>query len=201
MIFLLYKQIKFQHTATRRWLHGECGWHADWWCFNTQPPEGGCLDEAKLSWNLYWFQHTATRRWLLVYLYLMYFTHTVSTHSHPKVAAFSFALGFTWWLVSTHSHPKVAAKSYCRILDGDKVSTHSHPKVAACLVYLLHHYKLFQHTATRRWLLKATATLLNTSTFQHTATRRWLPVIFPIYTSPKGFNTQPPEGGCACVMP
>ena len=52
----------------------------------------------------------------------------------------------------------MAAKSYCRILDGDKVSTHSHPKVAACLVYLLHHYKLFQHTATRRWLLSVMMT-------------------------------------------
>ena len=76
--------------------------------------------------------------------------------------------------VSTHSHPKVAAKSYCRILDGDKVSTHSHPKVAACLVYLLHHYILFQHTATRRWLQLIVSSPVPYLRFQHTATRRWL---------------------------
>ena len=79
-------------------------------------------------------------------------------------------------IVSTHSHPKVAAldnedESY----DEDWVSTHSHPKVAAgvdglggleyvrfntqppeggcaCLLHRAGFLRLFQHTATRRWL-------------------------------------------------
>ena len=78
----------------------------------------------------------------------------VSTHSHPKVAAFwdlVFLLLFVRfqhtatrrWLraadisadringVSTHSHPKVAALGRDFALHELAVSTHSHPKVAA----------------------------------------------------------------------
>ena len=90
----------------------------------------------------------------------------------------------------------MAAKSYCRILDGDKVSTHSHPKVAACLVYLLHHYKLFQHTATRRWLQLIVSSPVPYLRFQHTATRRWLLALKDLTWKFRSFNTQPPEGGC-----
>ena len=32
----------FQHTATRRWLHFITDWRNHFYCFNTQPPEGGC---------------------------------------------------------------------------------------------------------------------------------------------------------------
>ena len=100
--------------------------------FNTQPPEGGCQ----------------TRK-------TQYNREYVSTHSHPKVAAFERGVRLmqeqsfntqppeggcrfqvisapTLRVVSTHSHPKVAAKNgsiyVCRLF---KVSTHSHPKVAA----------------------------------------------------------------------
>ena len=59
--------IKFQHTATRRWLQAPFGallirLHS----FNTQPPEGGCTN---------WIQRGQIK--------------SVSTHSHPKVAASS----------------------------------------------------------------------------------------------------------------
>ena len=79
---------------------------------------------------------------------------TVSTHSHPKVAANYWEEIIITLVVSTHSHPKVAAvfntpiktrytcfntqppeggclkeKSHPRWIAG--VSTHSHPKVAA----------------------------------------------------------------------
>ena len=79
---------RFQHTATRRWLlwftpttqasqkvsthshpkvaaerlHRLAGKKIG---FNTQPPEGGCNNNAKFSGLNSWFQHTATRRWLL----------------------------------------------------------------------------------------------------------------------------------------
>ena len=60
-----------------------------------------------------------------------YFLLDVSTHSHPKVAAF-FASDFSSsGIVSTHSHPKVAAKIMKNIIEQRLVSTHSHPKVAA----------------------------------------------------------------------
>ena len=38
-------------------------------------------------------------------------TLIVSTHSHPKVAAFDYEWTYVPPLVSTHSHPKVAAAS------------------------------------------------------------------------------------------
>ena len=56
---------------------------------------------------------------------------TVSTHSHPKVAAKDLIQSFVESGVSTHSHPKVAAKLCTELRRGEIVSTHSHPKVAA----------------------------------------------------------------------
>ena len=64
--------------------------------------------------------------------------------------------------VSTHSHPKVAA-----FLDGAIdlnliVSTHSHPKVAAIHSLIAKRARFeFQHTATRRWLPIAESTSEN----------------------------------------
>ena len=78
--------------------------------FNTQPPEGGCLlygykfvvhemfqHTATRRWLLginmanrldLSFQHTATRRWLLGMSKYVVQNYIVSTHSHPKVAAY-----------------------------------------------------------------------------------------------------------------
>ena len=56
-------------------------------------------------------------------------------------------------MVSTHSHPKVAAKLAQRFDMGSSVKTHSHPKVAAAVKLVDRMFqRLFQHTATRRWL-------------------------------------------------
>ena len=55
------------------------------------------------------------------------------------------------------------------------VSTHSHPKVAAVYALKILTFLMFQHTATRRWLLAID----------------FIPNL--IISS---FNTQPPEGGC-----
>ena len=57
--------------------------------FNTQPPEGGCLNPAFLAKTKQEFQHTATRRWLPATRPCKRYLKSVSTHSHPKVAAFS----------------------------------------------------------------------------------------------------------------
>ena len=54
--------------------------------FNTQPPEGGCIAGQ-----------------------LGGFVESVSTHSHPKVAATINKRRDIKIIVSTHSHPKVAA--------------------------------------------------------------------------------------------
>ena len=122
---------QFQHTATRRWLHrqrlhlrrgngfntqppeGGCHLqqllHKNLLGFNTQPPEGGCPVDGADQLTVQLFQHTATRRWLLRLDLLWLFYLHVSTHSHPKVAAFTGINRDKTIYVSTHSHPKVAA--------------------------------------------------------------------------------------------
>ena len=55
--------------------------------FNTQPPEGGCQVLKTVHKSLFVFQHTATRRWLQICAAESWALVTVSTHSHPKVAA------------------------------------------------------------------------------------------------------------------
>ena len=65
------------------------------------------------------FQHTATRRWLPANSDLRDSGSIVSTHSHPKVAAYYQALGEHKAEVSTHSHPKVAAKKLTALLRDD----------------------------------------------------------------------------------
>ena len=117
----------------------------------------------------------------------------VSTHSHPKVAAKAEAEAWAAKIVSTHSHPKVAAHPIpSRPRGGTSfntqppeggcaesqrigkprraVSTHSHPKVAAQILHPRGIVRLFQHTATRRWLpadLATTCPRLPVSTHSH----------------------------------
>ena len=81
-------RIPFQHTATRRWLQtllNRLNWQAK--CFNTQPPEGGCPGGSAIGCKFIMFQHTATRRWLQAKRSSFTQSISVSTHSHPKVAA------------------------------------------------------------------------------------------------------------------
>ena len=165
----------FQHTATRRWLPWAVG----------------------NPFATHEFQHTATRRWLqpkpISIGTAALFQHTATRRWLPRTSAlFGNAIGFQHtatrrWLrqgtgradavfeVSTHSHPKVAAPPKFRADRLAEVSTHSHPKVAAVPV--------------PEFALK--------TMFQHTATRRWLPDRSQIHAGYNGFNTQPPEGGCA----
>ena len=144
--------------------------------FNTQPPEGGCgwypaqITESEMFQHTAtrrWlpkifamaagrrrFQHTATRRWLHLLLALPLAKFGVSTHSHPKVAA-----TYTKWVratpvVSTHSHPKVAA---VKVTSKSQI-THrfnTQPPEGGCILQLTPRSSqtMFQHTATRRWLL------------------------------------------------
>ena len=57
------------------------------------------------------FQHTAARRRLHLEPIIADRVNAVSTHSHPKAAAFSFSAEGKPEPVSTHSHPKAAAFS------------------------------------------------------------------------------------------
>ena len=80
---------EFQHTAARRRLPTIVDYPHFRKCFNTQPPEGGCL--------LHWLRGRGR-------------FPGVSTHSRPKAAA--SAATVTGWgkKVSTHSRPKAAAR-------------------------------------------------------------------------------------------
>ena len=121
----------FQHTAARRrllsnsWLflpftivsthsrpkaaaHYQYGLSRWFFCFNTQPPEGGCIFNVHIT-----------------------VIHFVSTHSRPKAAA---KITKSWQysrFVSTHSRPKAAANKSVPVLLPIIVSTHSRPKAAA----------------------------------------------------------------------
>ena len=100
------------------------------------------------------FQHTATRRWLLNQGDLDIVGMWVSTHSHPKVAA-GITFGFCSSISGFNTQPPEGG---CKIIGFAKGVK-----------------DVFQHTATRRWLLVS-------SDVADLAQR--------------GFNTQPPEGGC-----
>ena len=76
--------------------------------FNTQPPEGGCNKESKMEFNSY----------------------QVSTHSHPKVAARALnPFSSSIWFQHTATRRWLPPVFFC------------HKR-----------YVKFQHTATRRWL-------------------------------------------------
>ena len=119
----------FQHTATRRWLHG---WN-------------------RMGSITFLFQHTATRRWLLIHSARPLRVGCFNTQP-PEGGCLFIAQGLCGLGVSTHSHPKVAAQVGWHKSISNTVSTHSHPKVAAAVSEEQVHEYLFQHTATRRWL-------------------------------------------------
>ena len=94
-------------------------------CFNTQPPEGGCIKFFSLLNNNLVSTHSrpkaaagvARRRKPLklcfntqcgICVKMREFT-VVSTHSRPKAAAYTFEFSFSYTFVSTHSRPKAAA--------------------------------------------------------------------------------------------
>ena len=121
------------------------------------------------------FQHTATRRWLLGHEWGMVRETNVSTHSHPKVAAYpQQKRSFNMW-VSTHSHPKVAATTIHALENPNEVSTHSHPKVAA-----------------KARLISSNAKSVSTHSHPKVAAAQF----HQVGLVDCRFNTQPPEGGC-----
>ena len=78
------------------------------------------------------FQHTATRRWLRRYDRLSILLRGfVSTHSHPKVAAFNVFIGDNRIYCFNTQPPEGGCNNVMLIFTIKTVSTHSHPKVAA----------------------------------------------------------------------
>ena len=100
----------FQHTAARRRLGQDQDERRIFFCFNTQPPEGG-WPFKRVSWI--WqhrFQHTAARRRLVADSICLDADCAVSTHSRPKAAGTAPVLSSSISCVSTHSRPKAAGQ-------------------------------------------------------------------------------------------
>ena len=152
----------------------------NWWIicgFNTQPPEGGCVLNytqvcKRLCFNTQPPEGGCKRlKWLIKL--------TICFNTQPPEGGC-----------------QIEAKATARVM---KVSTHSHPKVAALERSREQYLKeLFQHTATRRWLLFLFCfnvifnKCFNTQPPEggcRSTTIRWM--------RPRRFNTQPPEGGCS----
>ena len=143
-------------------------------CFNTQPPEGGCLQPhgvvniAAVSTHSHpkvaayaatatpppaAFQHTATRRWLRPCVIdqgrFFMFQHTATRRWLPA----RFEIAPLDLIVSTHSHPKVAA-NWRAPFAGCRCGFNTQPPEGGCVdgQFAYNGVALFQHTATRRWL-------------------------------------------------
>ena len=166
--------------------------------FNTQPPEGGCVWLGWITVSKAAFQHTATRRWLPPTSPASVWPTACFNTQPPEGGCFPQRSGSIGMDVSTHSHPKVAALAE-KFVFFFLARFNTQPPEGGCTPwYLLDTSRaLFQHTATRRWLLsrwsglgraaqvsthshpKVAAWSWHGTTvprlFQHTATRRWLP--------------------------
>ena len=163
----------FQHTATRRWLRNLTAEAINRKAVSTHShPKVAALFGWLIRANCP-FQHTATRRWLLAYSTAhrvgFMFQHTATRRWLLRRAKMSSVLvGFNTQPPEGGCHQRAGFDPKLG------VSTHSHPKVAADVAGTEHTVRVFQHTATRRWLRPSSRHTPFWLLFQHTATRRWL---------------------------
>ena len=104
-------------------------------------------------------------------------------------------------IVSTHSHPKVAAWFSDSIIGVRKVSTHSHPKVAAAILSKNETKTLCFNTQPPEGgcLNQIQKLLVSKTVSTHSHPKVAANVRFYGSLKQFGFNTQPPEGGCIIV--
>ena len=212
----------FQHTAARRrLLSGLLVFCIICERFNTQPPEGGCYRARLVRRFLGKFQHTAARRRLLLAVINTAQQILVSTHSRPKAAANYNQFERLQLTVSTHSRPKAAARNGCGLRFKTAAGFNTQPPEGGCIRRkgwcpvmacfntqppeggcILPFQKsreshLFQHTAARRrlqWWGDFVEERARVSTHSRPKAAADLPN--GEMTVVRGFNTQPPEGGC-----
>ena len=134
-------------------------WCAGWQyiCFNTQPPEGGCIFYISVRKKTFCFNTQPPEGGCMSDLTpdfgLSWFQHTAARRRllHHRHQSIHYKN------VSTHSRPKAAARIMVFRIMLQFVSTHSRPKAAA--IYpscYIKHEEMFQHTAARRRLLTVT---------------------------------------------
>ena len=153
---LACRLVMFQHTATRRWLLRRSKIKLEFvlvsthshpkvaaslpilnvlypHSFNTQPPEGGCLLFCVGIYLMTCFNTQPPEGGCLFGLSITPL-QIVSTHSHPKVAAFCLRWSFFSATVSTHSHPKVAASKF-RLTIFALLSFNTQPPEGGCSLH------------------------------------------------------------------
>ena len=172
-------------------------------CFNTQPPEGGCVLGYALLDKLAQVSTHSRPKAAACCRSLLQRPLNVSTHSRPKAAAGGGLTKSTitnlfqhtaarrrlpdrrnrparYARVSTHSRPKAAASCSVRVAAIKLVSTHSRPKAAASASVYSSPFSF----------------CFNTQPPEGGCNGNGKPD-----GKPGGFNTQPPEGGCAHIRP
>ena len=133
LTYLYRLTVKFQHTATRRWL--QTSNTAINCCIavstHSHPKVAACSSVITTRSTIR-FQHTATRRWLHTSVKFDIIINVVSTHSHPKVAAGVISRNWYQSLLFQHTATRRWLPAYSPASFWiSNVSTHSHPKVAA----------------------------------------------------------------------
>ena len=122
----------------------------------------------------------------------------VSTHSRPKAAAKLLYWRGYGCAVSTHSRPKAAAPCFTQWRNTSKCFNSQPPEGGCVLIEQTARTGImFQLTAARRRLPVEVSIFTTVFTFQLTAARRRLPLALAKVIEQEGFNSQPPEGGCA----
>ena len=168
-------------------------------CFNTQPPEGGCDQLQQRPRRLACFNTQPPEGGCAHFTLRLRPVVRVSTHSRPKAAA-KLPSGRSPRCMCFNTQPPEGG---CPPLTSRFLSSHSfntQPPEGGCAQAFngIAAMAEFQHTAARRRLPPTGATSGWWSMFQHTAARRRLLARAFAGGHGRGFNTQPPEGGCTC---
>ena len=169
-----YEMRLFQHTATRRWLRLKKAIYIRHIDVSTHSHPKVAASVGKRNADHHYVSTHSHPKVAATLQKTAFTIPIVSTHSHPKVAAawiracvstLQFQHTATRrWLHRCNQHlsprscfntqpPEGGCAGMRAVrLPGLPVSTHSHPKVAAADTAEAAEARLFQHTATRRWL-------------------------------------------------
>ena len=184
----------FQYTAARRRLLFFGAGFAEKRRFNTQPPEGGWPRHGISVW-LSGFQYTAARRRLVLVPWTSPLPNLFQYTAARRRLLLAVSTRSALFCFNTQPPEGGCNRRYCR-LDKKLVSIHSRPKAAAPTFAGPRPPRPFQYTAARRRLAVSESYAHLVMMFQYTAARRRLMNKLQTFFSFKGFNTQPPEGGC-----
>ena len=122
-------------------------------CFNTQPPEGGCVTTLIVSTIVSPFQHTATRRWLLS-SFEDCISVTMFQHTATRRWLRAFGLSSQAIFSFNTQPPEGGCASVFRSIAVWNGFNTQPPEGGCPFTRSVNDFaSRFQHTATRRWLL------------------------------------------------